>query len=143
MTRRGATSKRRLQPHELPSPGAALASLCRASRLPEPELEFRFHPTRKWLLDCAWPAFKVGVEFQGGVFGGHGRFAHAAPTHIHRDMMKSRAAQLMGWMVLAYLPRELKTHCLPDLLQLLPRMQVQPRFSWGAPCVPDNPRKEE
>jgi hypothetical protein len=35
-------------------------------RYAEPELEHRFHPTRRWRIDLYWPAASVGVDIEGG-----------------------------------------------------------------------------
>jgi len=37
-----------------------------ANGLPLPEMQFKFHPERKWLIDRAWPVHKVAVELEGG-----------------------------------------------------------------------------
>jgi hypothetical protein len=33
-----------------------------APDLPDPVTEYRFHPTRRWRMDFAWPAHQVAVE---------------------------------------------------------------------------------
>ena len=54
---------------------------------PEPELEYRFHPFRKWRFDFAWPEQKVAVEMEGGVFigGAHTRGGHYQSDPIPTD----------------------------------------------------------
>ena len=63
----------------------------------ESRYEFRFHPTRKWRFDVAWPDAKVALEIEGGVwqYGRHNR----AASYL-RDMEKYNEAASMGWMVL-------------------------------------------
>ena len=65
--------------------------------------EYRFHPSRKWALDLAVPSHLVGVEIHGGawVVGPDGQRggAHHRPAGRHRDMVKLRAAQGLGWVV--------------------------------------------
>jgi hypothetical protein len=34
----------------------------------KPEREYKFHPTRKWRVDFAFPALKIGVEVEGGIW---------------------------------------------------------------------------
>ena len=33
------------------------------------EREFKFHPTRKWRFDYAFPDRKIAIEIEGGTFG--------------------------------------------------------------------------
>lgn len=70
-----------------------------ASGLPEPVAEHRFHPTRKWRFDFAWPEYMVAVEIEGGTWTG-GR--HNTGKGMDSDMEKYNAAALMGWMVLRF-----------------------------------------
>lgn len=37
------------------------------SGLETPEREYRFHPTRKFRFDFAWPTSKIAVEVEGGL----------------------------------------------------------------------------
>ncbi len=41
-------------------------------QLPEPRPEYRFHPTRLWRFDYAWPQERLAVEFDGGQWLQHG-----------------------------------------------------------------------
>lgn len=82
--------------------------LCVAAGLPRPVTEYRFHPTRKWLMDYAIPDLRIALEKNGGVWM-KGKGAHSRPTNIVRDMEKSTEAQLLGWIVLSCQPRELHT----------------------------------
>ncbi len=41
--------------------------LLAAKDSPYPTREFRFHPTRMWRFDFAWPAYRLAVELEGGV----------------------------------------------------------------------------
>jgi very-short-patch-repair endonuclease len=75
-----------------------LASM-RLAGLPEPEREFRFHPTRKWLLDFAWPARMLAVEIEGGIYRGGG---HTTVAGIKRDIDKSNALTMLGWRLLRF-----------------------------------------
>jgi len=74
-----------------------LALLIEAEGLPEPEREWRFHATRRWRFDFAWPEQRVAVEVQGGIWT-HGR--HTRGIGYQRDCSKYNEAQLMGWRVL-------------------------------------------
>jgi very-short-patch-repair endonuclease len=56
-------------------------------------------------LDFAWPALKIGVEIEGGIWteGAHGR-----PSGIERDIEKHNLLTLMGWKNLRFTPRDVK-----------------------------------
>lgn len=75
----------------------ALAFQIKAAGLPIPEREWRFHPTRRWRFDFAWPGDKLAVEVEGGVFV-QGR--HSRGVGMLADMEKYASAVLMGWRVL-------------------------------------------
>lgn len=66
--------------------------------LPEPVREYRFHPTRKWPFDAAWPERKIAIEYQGGVFQRDP--SHSSIGGIVRDYEKFTEASLAGWTLL-------------------------------------------
>ncbi len=85
--------------------GLAFPDICEAAGLPRPVCEHRFHAKRLWRFDYAWPASRVAVEVEGGLFSkGRAKAAHAMPLGILRDMEKSNAEQ---WTVLRYPPNKL------------------------------------
>ena len=61
------------------------------------EREYRFHPTRRWRFDFAFPAEKVAVEIDGLVWSGKGR--HQTVQGYIRDAEKLEAALQLGWRV--------------------------------------------
>lgn len=65
----------------------------------EYEREYRFHPTRKWRLDFAFPSLKLGVEVDGGLWT-QGR--HQRPDGFQKDCEKMNAAALLGWRILRF-----------------------------------------
>lgn len=69
-----------------------------------PEQEVRFHETRKWRFDLAWPDRKVAVEVNGGVFT-NGR--HTRGKGYTEDREKINEAQLHGWLVLEVTPKHI------------------------------------
>lgn len=104
MARRRRPARRRSYTVTLPDgrPGSTLeAAMFRQLQLAGLtdglEREITFHPSRRWRLDFAWPAHKVGIEVHGGMWvksghtSGHGR---------QRDMEKQNEALLHGWRVL-------------------------------------------
>jgi very-short-patch-repair endonuclease len=76
-----------------------LALHIRAEKLPAPEREYRFHPTRMWRFDFAWPAQRIAVEVEGGVYVG-GR--HTRGRGFVNDCTKLNAAAAMGYRVFRF-----------------------------------------
>jgi len=74
--------------------------LCRALGLPEPEREYRFDPVRKWRFDFCWPAARLSVECEGGVWMKNGR--HTTGKGYSDDAEKYNAASLAGFLVLRF-----------------------------------------
>lgn len=66
---------------------------------PRPVREYRFHPTRRWLMDFAWPRQRVAVEIEGGTYS-NGR--HTRGSGFADDCTKYNAAALLGWTVLRF-----------------------------------------
>ncbi len=74
---------------------------CEAAGLPVPVAELRFHPSRRWRFDWAWPNIypPLAVEIDGAVYAG-GR--HVRGSGFEQDMEKLNEAQLLGWRVLRF-----------------------------------------
>jgi very-short-patch-repair endonuclease len=69
--------------------------------------EHRFHPTRAWRLDLAWPQIKLGVECEGvGAGGKPGR--HQLTQHIHDNCEKHSALAAMGWRLIRVTGRQVR-----------------------------------
>jgi hypothetical protein len=68
-----------------------------AADLPRPEREFRFHPTRRWRFDFAWPDRLLAVEVMGGVWS-QGR--HTRGAGYTSDCQKQCEAVVRGWRIL-------------------------------------------
>ena len=75
--------------------------------------EYRFHPTRKWRFDYAFPSIRVAIEIDGGVWI-NGR--HNRPSGFLGDMEKFNAAATLGWVVLKFTPQEQYTKKALDLI---------------------------
>lgn len=71
----------------------------RAARLSLPELEYRFHPTRRWRFDFAWPDLLLAVELEGGTWAS-GR--HTRGPGFEKDCEKMNEAAILGWHVLRF-----------------------------------------
>ena len=66
-----------------------------------PVKEYRFHPTRLWRFDLAFPEQRVAVEIDGGVWSG-GR--HVRGGGYIADCEKLAEAAILGWRVLRVTP---------------------------------------
>jgi very-short-patch-repair endonuclease len=82
--------------------------------LPEPTLEHRFHPTRKWRFDAAWLDAKVALEIEGAVWV-QGR--HTRGSGFVRDMEKYNSAAVLGWRVVRVQPRQLLSNATVQMLR--------------------------
>ena len=92
--------------------------LC-GSDLPQPVREYRFHPTRRWRFDFAWPPQKVALEVSGG------RYAFAGGRHASDDDHgKLNAAAAMGWRVLHVSPQAMRNQ--PGMLL----MDLRDALNW-------------
>jgi hypothetical protein len=77
-----------------------------------PEVQFRFHPERKWRLDFAFPEVLLGVELDGGIFAAENGGTvgkHARGAGRCKDMDKRNAAAELGWCVLNYGPPHVRS----------------------------------
>lgn len=90
-----------------------LDRICRSLDLPEPIAEHRFHPSRRWRFDWAWPERKIAVEIDGGIWiqGRHNR----ASGYL-ADLEKLNAAAEMGWRVLRFATGKIDTAQLARVL---------------------------
>tara|TARA_R100001015_G_C4624972_1_gene183315 strand:- start:1953 stop:2336 length:384 start_codon:yes stop_codon:yes gene_type:complete len=72
---------------------------------PEPELEYKFHPTRKWRFDLAFPKLLLAIEIEGGVWisGRHNR-----ASGFIKDMEKYNEGCILGWQMLRFTPSDVK-----------------------------------
>lgn len=93
--------------------------------LPEPELEFKFHPTRKWRFDFAWPTIcrelepeiipGTAMEVEGGLWIGGG---HSRGSGRVKDIEKYSEAAALGWRIIYVQPKDL---CTADTTNLIKR----------------------
>ena len=60
---------------------------------------------RRWRMDFAWPAKKVCVELDGGIFIGGG---HNRGVQFTKDAEKHNAAVMRGWRILRYTTLDMK-----------------------------------
>ena len=76
-----------------------------AAQLPTPDLEHRFHPSRRWRFDFAWIGQHLALEVEGGTWNG-GR--HTRGSGFEADTEKYNAATLEGWRVLRVTGNQVK-----------------------------------
>ncbi|MDX1545609.1 MAG: hypothetical protein R3247_01395 [Rhodothermales bacterium] len=98
-----------------PSARVVLAAL-ESYGFPRPHVEHRFHPERRWRFDFAWPAYRVALEKEGGLYGRGPRCAacgrrrggaHSSVAGLKRDLEKYNAAAALAWYVLRQPPDRL------------------------------------
>ena len=94
---------------------APLVALFRVNNLPIPVTEYRFHPTRRWRYDYAWPDRLIAVEIEGGVWR-NGR--HTRGLGFLGDMEKYNTGVKLGWRILRYTPQNM-AEALNDVRGLL------------------------
>ena len=77
-----------------------------AAGIPRPVEEHRFHSTRMWRFDLAWPDRLVAVEVHGGTWiqGRHNR-----GDGYRGDREKMNEAALLGWLVIEVTAEHIKT----------------------------------
>ena len=75
-------------------------------KLSAPVFEYKFHATRKWRIDIAWPDNRLAVEVQGGIFV-QGR--HSRGAAMLKEWEKLNTLAGMGWRVLFCQPTDLCT----------------------------------
>lgn len=109
-----------------PALDPVFAAMLKRAGLPLPVREYRFHPTRKWRLDYAWPDHAqqvwhdiyvlrpVALEQEGAVWV-QGR--HTRGSGFVKDMEKYNAAAALGWRVLRVTPQQLHHLSTIDLIR--------------------------
>lgn len=80
---------------------AAILAACEQAGYAGGVAEYRFHPTRRWRFDLAFPALRVAFERDGGVWTG-GR--HTRGKGYERDCEKLNEAAIAGWCVVRASP---------------------------------------
>jgi very-short-patch-repair endonuclease len=97
-----------------------LPTQLKAAGLPEPEREYRFHSTRKWRADFAYPDLKLLIEIEGGFFARKGSKRcpvcknlpsgrHLTGKGARADAEKYNSATLLGFRLLRFLPEQVKS----------------------------------
>ena len=84
-------------------------------KLPAPVFEYKFHATRKWRIDIAWPDNRLAVEVQGGIFV-QGR--HSRGAAMLKEWEKLNTLAGMGWRVLFCQPQDVCTDGVVGFIKL-------------------------
>ena len=74
-----------------------LSEHLRLLKLPPHEVEFQFHPKRRWRFDFSFPEHRLAVEVEGATFA-NGR--HSRGTGFAEDCVKYAHAAILGWRVI-------------------------------------------
>lgn len=99
-----------------------VTSYWREMGIPMPEMEYAFHPTRKFRWDFCWPDHRLALECEGGVWSG-GR--HGRGSGIKKDMEKQTEAAMLGWRILRFVP--------DDLCVLETTEKIKAALAWRMP----------
>ena len=79
-----------------------------------PHREYRFHSSRMWRFDAAFPEIKLAIEIEGGswVNGRHNR-----GKGMEEDARKYNSAVVRGWRVLRFTTSMVKSGEAIDLVR--------------------------
>lgn len=80
---------------------ALFFGLLKREKLPVPEWEYKFEPSRDWRCDFAWPAHKLALEVEGGAWT-NGR--HTRGKGFLEDIAKYNRLAVLGWRLLRCTP---------------------------------------
>ena len=92
--------------------------LLKAHGFPPFETEYRFHETRRWRFDYAWPDQRVALELQGVSYGSYRTpTRHQRGEQMEKDYEKALTAMSMGWRVVFLTWGQSRTQKYLDLLK--------------------------
>lgn len=119
-TIKGKTSSRKEKAME------TFAWQLKAHKLPDLDKEIRFHPKRKWRIDYGYPELKIGVEYEGGIYGigkacpvcrQRKQGGHTRGKHFESDSEKYAEANLLGWIIIRTADNMIQSGLTIDLLK--------------------------
>ena len=91
-----------------------------AAGISDPVEEMRFHPTRRWRFDYAWPDYLLAWEIEGLTTPGTALGRHQRNAGLAADCEKYNAATIMGWRLIRTTTRQIESgQALRWLLQAL------------------------
>lgn len=88
---------------------------------PEPIAEYRFHATRLWRFDFAFPTFYLAVEIDGGQWRRNG-----GRHNTDGDREKLNAAAVLGWRVLRFSGEMLKANPAACVQAVIDALEYEP-----------------
>lgn len=115
--RTGRPRKPRRQATPRPDFESLLAFQISASMLPLPDRQVKYATGRKVTADFGWPAFRLLVEVQGGIWR-RGGGAHGGGAAIEKDIEKSQLAVINGWAMFPVTTDEVKSGKALQLIEL-------------------------
>ncbi len=92
----------------------------KALNLPKPVIEYKFHPTRRWRFDIAWPELMLAVEVEGGTWG---KSRHTTGSGFEADCLKYAEAMKLGWNVYRTTGDMIKSGYAIETIELLINMK--------------------
>lgn len=78
------------------------------------EVEYRFHPTRRWRFDVACPKKSIAIEYEGLIAC---KSRHLTLAGYSGDCEKYNAAQSLGWRVYRFTPLMINRHETIDFIR--------------------------
>lgn len=84
-------------------------AICKGMGMDGCVAEYRFHPTRRWRCDYAFPEIKLCIEIDGGVWmSAHGKKSrHFYGKGAIADMEKMNSLTENGYFLLRYQPQKI------------------------------------
>jgi len=89
-----------------------------------PKTQYRFHPTRKYRFDFAWPTIKIAVEVQGYGAG------HTSLPGMTQDYNRHLDAMLLNWKIVFLTSVHLKSDNVDTSLKRIAKLM-------GIPSTPN------
>ena len=89
------------------------------------EREYRFHPTRRWRFDFAFPDLKLAVEVEGITYFGKNKDSsmklgrHQTYKGFEEDLEKYDEAIRLGWNVYRCSPKMVKSGRAIETIEIL------------------------
>lgn len=94
-------AKRERQQQETERQARQFTVMCQQYGVPSFVREFEFREGRDSRFDFAWPAHRIALEVDGGIFAQHG---HGNMVMFAKDLEKLNAASSAGWLVFRCAP---------------------------------------